>query len=76
VDQVERAVGQVTGRGVGLDELYAEEAGQLFDAIGVRPGIAAIDVGCGVMGVGLSPSKYRPDAPISLVSISPREPQL
>jgi SAM-dependent methyltransferase len=32
-------------------EVYAEEAGQLFDAVGVRPGIAAIDVGCGVMGV-------------------------
>jgi ubiquinone/menaquinone biosynthesis C-methylase UbiE len=32
-------------------EVYAEEAGQLFDAIGVQPGIAAIDVGCGVLGV-------------------------
>lgn len=32
-------------------EVYAEEARALFDEIGLRPGIAAIDIGCGVMGV-------------------------
>ena len=32
-------------------EVYAPEAGELFDLIGVDAGIAAIDVGCGVMGV-------------------------
>ncbi len=32
-------------------EVYAKEAGELFDLIGVQPGVAAIDVGCGVMGV-------------------------
>lgn len=31
-------------------EVYAEEAGELFDLIGLAPGAAAIDVGCGVMG--------------------------
>ena len=31
--------------------VYAPEANELFDLIGVEPGIAAIDVGCGVMGV-------------------------
>lgn len=31
--------------------VYAEEADQLFDAIGLAPGMAAIDIGCGVMGV-------------------------
>ena len=30
--------------------VYSEEAGQLFDLIGVAPGSAVIDVGCGVMG--------------------------
>ena len=30
---------------------YAKEADELFDAIGLAPGIEAIDVGCGVMGV-------------------------
>jgi ubiquinone/menaquinone biosynthesis C-methylase UbiE len=32
-------------------EVYAQEAGELFDLIGIDDGIAAIDVGCGVMGV-------------------------
>src|SRR5579885_802458 len=32
-------------------EVYATEAGELFDLVGVEPGSAAIDVGCGVMGV-------------------------
>lgn len=32
-------------------EVYALEASELFDLIGVGPEIAAIDVGCGVMGV-------------------------
>jgi SAM-dependent methyltransferase len=32
-------------------EVYAEEADQLLDAVDVQPGSAAIDVGCGVMGV-------------------------
>jgi SAM-dependent methyltransferase len=32
-------------------EVYAREADELFDLIGVEPGSAAIDVGCGVMGV-------------------------
>ena len=32
-------------------EVYAEEAGELFDLIGLDAGIPAIDVGCGVMGV-------------------------
>lgn len=32
-------------------EVYAEEASELFDLIGIAPGAAAIDVGCGVMGV-------------------------
>lgn len=31
--------------------VYAPEANELFDLIGVEPGIAAIDIGCGVMGV-------------------------
>jgi SAM-dependent methyltransferase len=31
--------------------VYAPEANQLFDLIGVEPGTAAIDIGCGVMGV-------------------------
>lgn len=31
--------------------VYAPEANELFDLVGVEPGIAAIDVGCGVMGV-------------------------
>jgi ubiquinone/menaquinone biosynthesis C-methylase UbiE len=32
-------------------QVYAAEASELFDAIGVQAGSAAIDVGCGVMGV-------------------------
>lgn len=32
-------------------EVYAHEAGELFDLIGVPAGISAIDMGCGVMGV-------------------------
>lgn len=32
-------------------EVYAEEANQLLDLVGVEAGSAAIDVGCGVMGV-------------------------
>lgn len=32
-------------------EVYAREATELFDLIGVEAGIAAIDVGCGVLGV-------------------------
>lgn len=32
-------------------EVYALEAAELFDEIGVQPGSAAIDVGCGVLGV-------------------------
>jgi SAM-dependent methyltransferase len=32
-------------------EVYAKEAGELLDAIGVQPGTEAIDVGCGVMGI-------------------------
>ena len=32
-------------------EVYAGEAAELFDLIGVHPGDAAIDVGCGVLGV-------------------------
>ena len=32
-------------------EVYAHEAGEMFDAIGVRAGMATVDVGCGVMGV-------------------------
>jgi trans-aconitate methyltransferase len=32
-------------------EVYAEEAVELFALIGVDPGAAAIDVGCGVVGV-------------------------
>lgn len=32
-------------------EVYAKEAADLFDLIGIEPGSAAIDVGCGVMGV-------------------------
>jgi SAM-dependent methyltransferase len=32
-------------------EVYAQEAGELFDLIGVARGSATIDVGCGVMGV-------------------------
>ena len=32
-------------------EVYAQEAGELFDEIGIQAGIAAIDVGCGVLGV-------------------------
>lgn len=32
-------------------EVYAQEAGELFDAIGVERGTAAIDIGCGVLGV-------------------------
>jgi SAM-dependent methyltransferase len=32
-------------------ELYAQEATELFDAIGLRAGWSAIDVGCGAMGV-------------------------
>ncbi|MBV8943687.1 MAG: methyltransferase domain-containing protein [Solirubrobacterales bacterium] len=32
-------------------EVYAKEAGELFDLIGLGPGGAAIDVGCGVLGV-------------------------
>jgi ubiquinone/menaquinone biosynthesis C-methylase UbiE len=31
--------------------VYGPEANELFDLIGVEPGIAVIDVGCGVMGV-------------------------
>ena len=31
--------------------VYGPEADELFDLIGIEPGIAAIDVGCGVMGV-------------------------
>jgi ubiquinone/menaquinone biosynthesis C-methylase UbiE len=31
--------------------VYGPEANELFDLIGIEPGIAAIDVGCGVMGV-------------------------
>ena len=31
--------------------VYAQEAGELLDLIGVDPGSTAIDVGCGVMGV-------------------------
>jgi ubiquinone/menaquinone biosynthesis C-methylase UbiE len=31
--------------------VYAPEAKELFDLIGVKPGMAAIDLGCGVMGV-------------------------
>lgn len=32
-------------------EVYAHEANELFDLIGIAPNTAAIDVGCGVMGV-------------------------
>jgi SAM-dependent methyltransferase len=32
-------------------EVYAGEASELFDLIGVGPGSTAIDVGCGVLGV-------------------------
>jgi SAM-dependent methyltransferase len=32
-------------------EVYADEASELFDLIGVDAGSAAIDVGCGVLGV-------------------------
>jgi len=32
-------------------EVYAHEANELFDVIGVKTGVSAIDVGCGVMGV-------------------------
>ena len=32
-------------------EVYSDEADQLFDQIGILPGWAALDVGCGVMGV-------------------------
>jgi SAM-dependent methyltransferase len=32
-------------------EVYAREAAELFDLIGVNVGMSAIDVGCGVMGV-------------------------
>ncbi len=32
-------------------EVYAHEASELFDAIGIKTGMSAIDVGCGVMGV-------------------------
>ena len=32
-------------------EVYAKEATELFDLIGVEPGSAVIDVGCGVLGV-------------------------
>jgi SAM-dependent methyltransferase len=32
-------------------EVYASEATELFDVIGVQAGSAAIDVGCGVLGV-------------------------
>ncbi|MBV9534673.1 MAG: hypothetical protein JO321_04575, partial [Solirubrobacterales bacterium] len=32
-------------------EVYAKEAGELLDLIGLGAGSAAIDVGCGVLGV-------------------------
>jgi ubiquinone/menaquinone biosynthesis C-methylase UbiE len=32
-------------------EVYAPEASELFDLIGIDPGSAVIDVGCGVLGV-------------------------
>jgi ubiquinone/menaquinone biosynthesis C-methylase UbiE len=32
-------------------EVYAQEAMELFDLIGVEPGSATIDLGCGVLGV-------------------------
>ena len=32
-------------------QVYAREANELFDLIGVEPGSSAIDVGCGVLGV-------------------------
>ena len=32
-------------------EIYSREATELFDSIGVQPGSAVIDVGCGVLGV-------------------------
>jgi hypothetical protein len=32
-------------------EVYAEEARQLLDLIGVGPGAAAVDIGCGVLGI-------------------------
>ncbi len=32
-------------------EVYAREANELFDLIGLATGAAAIDLGCGVMGV-------------------------
>jgi ubiquinone/menaquinone biosynthesis C-methylase UbiE len=32
-------------------EVYAEEARQLLDLIGIGPGATAVDVGCGVLGI-------------------------
>src|SRR5580658_3695830 len=32
-------------------EVYALEAGQLLDLIGIGPGASAVDVGCGVLGI-------------------------
>ena len=32
-------------------EVYADEARQLLDLIGIGPGVSAVDIGCGVLGI-------------------------
>src|SRR5690348_4009995 len=54
-------------------EVYAPEAEQLLDAIGVRPGLRAIDLGCGVLGaVGVLARRAGPDGHVVGLDREPR----
>jgi ubiquinone/menaquinone biosynthesis C-methylase UbiE len=54
-------------------EVYAEEAGQLLDRVGVTAGASAIDVGCGVLGiVDLLCAKVGPQGRVVGVDREPR----
>jgi SAM-dependent methyltransferase len=54
-------------------EVYADEAGQLLDRVGVTAGAAVIDVGCGVLGiVDLLRAKVGPRGRVVGVDREPR----
>jgi SAM-dependent methyltransferase len=54
-------------------EVYAEEAGQLLDRVGLTAGASAIDVGCGALGiVDLLCARVGPEGRVAGVDREPR----